>query len=128
MLLNDIRQLKKKIDELQLKVDDWIVGCGAIRYDLDRVQTSPNGDALMNQVIQHIEDEQRLERLKGKYEKMMTKVDLSRYTDRQQEFIRLFYFNAYTQKQCASAMGIKISAVCRIKKRVVHKYFTYWKR
>ena len=123
MILDDIRRLKKKIDDLQIRVDDWIIGCGAIRYDKERIQTSPCGDMLERRVLQHIEDEERLERLKGKYKKMMTKVDLSPFTSRQQDFIKYYYFKALTQTECASAMGIKISAVCRIKKRVLHKIF-----
>ena len=123
MLLDDIRILKKRIDDLQIKVDDWI-SCGAIRYDKERIQTSPCGDMLERQVLQHIENEERLNRMKKKYQTMLTKVDLSKFTSRQQEFIRFFYFKAYTQTACSEAMEIKISAVSRIKKRVIHKFFT----
>lgn len=125
MILDDIRRLKKKIDDLQIKVNDWVVGVGAIRYDKERIQTSPCGDMLEKQVLQHIEDEERLDRMKERYSKLLTKVDLSRFTSRQRDFIKCYYFQALTQTECASAMGIKISAVCRIKKRVIHKIFTY---
>lgn len=125
MILDDIRRLKKKIDDLQIKVNDWVVGVGAIRYDKERIQTSPCGDMLEKQVLQHIEDEERLDSMKERYSKLLTKVDLSRFTSRQQDFIKCYYFQALTQTECASAMGIKISAVCRIKKRVIHKIFTY---
>lgn len=125
MILDDIRRLKKKIDDLQIKVNDWVVGAGAIRYDKERIQTSPCGDMLEKQVLQHIEDEERLDSMKERYSKLLTKVDLSRFTSRQQDFIKCYYFQALTQTECASAMGIKISAVCRIKKRVIHKIFTY---
>lgn len=125
MILDDIRRLRKKIDDLQIRVNDWVVGVGAIRYDKERIQTSPCGDMLEKQVLQHIEDEERLDRMKERYSKLLTKVDLSRFTSRQRDFIKCYYFQALTQTECASAMGIKISAVCRIKKRVIHKIFTY---
>lgn len=124
MILDDIRRLYKRIEDLQIKVDNFTT-CGAIRYDKERVQTSFSGDALEKQVLQHMEDQEKLERLKGRYSKLLTKVDLSRFTSRQQDFIKCYYFQALTQTECASAMGIKISAVCRIKKRVIHKIFTY---
>lgn len=127
MILDDIRRLYRRIEDLQMKVDNFTT-CGAIRYDKERVQTSFSGDALEKQVLQHMEDQEKLERLKGRYKKMLTFVDLHRFTSRQQEFIKLFYFKAYTQTKCAEAMGIKISAVSRIKKRVIHKIFTYRNR
>lgn len=123
MILDDIRRLYRRIEDLQMKVDNFTT-CGAIRYDKERVQTSFSGDALEKQVLQHMEDQEKLERLKGRYKKMLTFVDLSKFTSRQQEFIKFFYFKAYTQTECSEAMGIKISAVSRIKKRVIHKFFT----
>lgn len=122
MILDDIRRLKKRIDDLQFKVDNFTT-CGAIRYDKERVQTSPSGDAMENQMIQYIMDQERLEKMIRQYKKMMTFVNLCRFTSRQQEFIRLFYFQAHTQSQCAKIMNIKISAVCRLKRRVVHNFF-----
>lgn len=122
MILNDIRRLKKKIERLQLKIDCFSTYKG-IRYDKDFVQSSPNLQASQDMIINHIMDCQKLEKLQMKLEDMIAEVELDRFTDRQQEFIRLFYFQGLTQTQCCKYMQIKISAVSRLKKRVVHKMF-----
>lgn len=55
MILDDIRELKQDIDELQMKIDSFGT-VGAIRYDKECVQTSPSGDSLEKSVIRLIED------------------------------------------------------------------------
>ena len=53
MILDDIRELKQDIDELQMKIDSFGT-VGAIRYDKECVQTSPSGDTLCKQVTNYV--------------------------------------------------------------------------
>lgn len=117
MILDDIRNLKEDIDELQMKIDTFGT-VGAIRYDKEVVQTSPSGDSLEKSVIRLIEDKENLEHLKKEHAEMCANVNLSLYTERQREFINLYYFQAHSIRQCSHIMNIKKSALCRIKRRI----------
>lgn len=117
MILDDIRELKQDIDELQIKIDSFGT-VGAIRYDKECVQTSPSGDSLEKSVIRLIEDKENLEHMQREHKTMCANVNLSYYTDRQKEFINLYYFQAYSIRQCSHIMNIKKSALCRIKCRI----------
>lgn len=117
MILDDIREIKKSIIELQMKIDSFGT-VGAIRYDKECVQTSPSGDSLEKSVIRLIEDKENLEHQIKEYNVMCSKVNFALYTIRQQEFIRLYYFQAYSIRQCSHIMKIKKSALCRIKCRI----------
>ena len=120
MILDEIRDYKKRVDYQQLKVECFSI-VPAIRYDKERVQSSINTGSYENQILNHIEDKQKLKRMQKKLNDMIQSIDLSLFTHRQQEFIKLYYFHALTQTQCCKYMKVKISAVCRIKKRVEHK-------
>lgn len=120
MILDEIRDLKERIKYQQLKIDCFSI-VSAIRYDAERVQTSIQTGSYENQILNHIEDKQKLKRMKKRLDDMIASIDLSHFTKRQKQFIKLYYFNALTQTQCCKYMKIKISAVCRIKKRVEHK-------
>lgn len=117
MILDEIRKLKIEIDDLQLKVDSFTT-TSAIRYDKECVQTSPSGDSLEKSVIKLIEDKENLEHMQKEHKIMCANVNLSYYTDRQKEFINLYYFQAYSIRQCSHIMNIKKSALCRIKCRI----------
>lgn len=123
MILDDIRRLKKKIDRLQLKCDCFSTYKG-IRYDREIVQSSLNLQASEEMLINHIMDCQKLDRMKSKMKEMIADVPMQKFTDRQQDFIKLYYFEGLTQTQCCEFMDIKISAVYRIRKRVIHRMFT----
>lgn len=69
MILDDIRELKQDIDELQMKIDAFTTA-GAIRYDKECVQTSPSGDSLEKMIIRLIEDKDNLEHLIKEYQYM----------------------------------------------------------
>ena len=59
--------LKKKINELQLRVyelKEMSINAGAIRYDKDPVQTSPNGGRLEKMVTEYCELERQIGFLK----------------------------------------------------------------
>ena len=75
-------------------------------------------------LINHIMDCQKLDRMKSKMKEMIADVPMQKFTDRQQDFIKLYYFEGLTQTQCCEFMDIKISAVYRIRKRVIHRMFT----
>lgn len=120
MLLDVIRQLKKKIEYLDLKISCFSV-VPAIQYDKERVQTSVSTSGYEMQILNHIEDKRKLKRMIQKYNYLIESVPMDYYTERQQEFIKLYYFHGLTQTQCCRYMKIKISAVCRIKGRVEKK-------
>lgn len=117
MIFDEIRELKKSIDELQMKIDCFTT-VGAIRYDKECVQTSPSGDSLEKSVIRLIEDQENLEHLKREWTEMCANVNLDLYTVRQKEFIELYYFQAKSIRQCSHIMKVKKSALCRIKCRI----------
>ena len=117
LILDDIRELKQDIDELQMKIDSFGT-VGAIRYDKECVQTSPSGDSFEKSVIRLIQDKENLEHMKKAHKLMCANVNLSYYTDRQKEFINLYYFQAYSIRQCSHIMNIKKSALCRVKRRI----------
>lgn len=117
MILDEIRELKQDIDELQMKIDAFTTA-GAIRYDKECVQTSPSGDSLEKMIIRLIEDKENLEHLIKKYQYMCSKVNFALYTIRQQEFIKLYYFQAYSIKQCYHEMKTTYSNLYNIKKRI----------
>lgn len=117
MILDDIRELKQDIDELKMKIDAFTTA-GAIRYDKECVQTSPSGDSLEKMIIRLIEDKDNLEHLIKEYQYMCSKVNFALYTIRQQEFIRLYYFQAYSMKQCCHGMRTTYNNLCNIKKRI----------
>lgn len=117
MILDDIREMKLSIIELQMKIDSFTTA-GAIRYDKECVQTSPSGDSLEKMIIRLIEDKENLKHLIKKYQYMCSKVNFALYTIRQQEFIRLYYFQAYSMKQCCHEMKTTYGNLYNIKKRI----------
>lgn len=120
MILDEIRDLKKRIEYQQLKIDCFSI-VPAIRYDKERVQTSIQTGSYENQILNHIEDKQKLKQMKKRLDDMIASIDLSHFTKRQRQFIRLYYFAGLTQTQCCKYLHVRISAVCRMKQRVEHK-------
>ena len=118
LIFDEIRELKKSIDELQMKIDCFTT-VGAIRYDKECVQTSPSGDSLEKSVIRLIEDQENLEHLKREWTEMCANVNLDLYTVKQREFIELYYFQAYSMKKCCSVMHTKYNNLYNLKKRIL---------
>ena len=118
MILDDIRNLKQNINKLQMKIDSFTIS-GAIRYDKEYVQTSPSGDSLEKAVISLIEDKEYLEHLKDKYNEMCSDMNLTMYSVRQQEFIKLYYIQAYPMKQCCQDMNTTYNNLCNIRQRII---------
>ena len=118
LILDDIRNLKLSINELQMKIDSFTIS-GAIRYDKEYVQTSPSGDSLEKAVISLIEDKEYLEHLKDKYDEMCSNINLTIYSVRQKEFIRLYYIQAYPMKQCCQDMDTTYNNLYNIRQRII---------
>ena len=78
MILDDIRELKQDIDELQMKIDSFGT-VGAIRYDKECVQTSPSGDSLEKSVIRLIEDKENLAHMKKEHKTMCANVRVDHF-------------------------------------------------
>ena len=117
MILNDIRELKQVINNLQMQVENFTV-MGAIRYDKEPVQTSPSGDSLELAVIRKVEQEQKIQRLTDKWTALCNEVDLNQFTVRQQEFIVLYYFEALSMNRISKIMKVKYPALSKIKFRI----------
>jgi hypothetical protein len=117
LILDDIRELKQDIDELQMKIDSFGT-VGAIRYDKECVQTSPSGDSLEKSVIRLIEDKENLEHMQKEHKIMCANVNLSYYTTLQRKFIELYYFQACSMKKCCSLMHTKYNNLCNLKKKI----------
>ena len=118
VILLEIRKLKLKMISLQRKIDTMTYGVSAIRYDRDVVQSSPSGDMLEKAVLQKIENEEKIQVLQKQYDRMVARVNMNVFTAKQQDFVRAYYFQGLSQKECVPVLGIKISAVCRLKQRV----------
>ncbi|MDO5361961.1 MAG: hypothetical protein Q4F03_04845 [Eubacteriales bacterium] len=116
-MLEHIRILKLRIDNLQKKIDNFTT-LSAIRYDKECVQTSATGDSLEKAVIRNIENQQKLNQLKVRYENLKNKINLNHYTSRQQEFIELYYFQGLSINECSQFMNVKCPAISRIKCRI----------
>lgn len=117
MILDRIRTIARKIRYLTLKIRHFDTSSG-IKYDSVRVQTSPKGDALEEAVIRHLDDIEQLKKLIKLKDEMIGKVDLDKFTPRQRELIRLYYFAGHEAIQCAGLMRIKPCAVYRLKGRI----------
>jgi DNA-directed RNA polymerase specialized sigma subunit len=125
MILDDIRKLKKKIDNLQVKVDNFTC-VRAITYDKERIQTSCKGDTLEQEVIQLIADQEKLKHLKDIHERMTKGFRFDLFTKRQKQFIKYYYFRGMSLNQVARYMQVNKSSVCKLKDRVVHKMYNFY--
>lgn len=117
MILDDIRQLRQVMNNLQLEIENFTT-IGAIRYDKEPVQTSPSGDSLERAIFRKIEQEEKLEKYQVQIQKMIDEVELNLYTQRQQEFIDLYYFKGLGLKKCSKMMKVNIPALSKIKFRI----------
>lgn len=117
LILNDIREIKKSIIELQMKIDSFTT-TGAIRYDRECVQTSSSCDSLEKSVLRLIEDKDNLQKMIKEYQYMCSQINFALYPIRQREFIKLYYFQAYSMKKCCHEMNTTYNNLCNIKKRI----------
>lgn len=117
MKLDEIRDLSLRMKNLEYKIRFYNAPSG-IRYDSEKVQSSPKGDALEQKVINHLDDIDHYKELNRMKDVFIGKIPMDLFTQRQREFIRLYYFNGLEVNQCAIFMQIRPCAVYRLKGRV----------
>lgn len=117
--LMQIRNTDKEINEIILKIDYLrykASGMGAIRYDKDRVQTSPE-DMLCNAITDAIELENHLY---ARYEHLAnmrarTEQIISLWGDNNARMIEIYYLNRGSMGDVARAIGCSDRHAYRIK-------------
>lgn len=109
--LSSIRNIEKRLNNKRLELDALrykASGAGAIRYDKDRVQTTPEDFIVkaMNDIIRiekQIEKEEReAEKKKGKAYSIVRKMDQAE----QRIIIEWYYFNGLSMIDAATRMNI----------------------
>ena len=109
--LSSIRNIEKRLNNKRLDLDALrykASGAGAIRYDKDRVQTTPEDFIVkaMNDIIRiekQIEKEEReAEKKKGKAYSIVRKMDQAE----QRIIIEWYYFNGLSMIDAATRMNI----------------------
>lgn len=109
--LSSIRNIEKRLNNKRLELDALrykASGAGAIRYDKDRVQTTPEDFVVkaMNDIIRiekQIEKEEReAEKKKGKAYSIVRKMDQAE----QRIIIEWYYFNGLSMIDAATRMNI----------------------
>lgn len=121
MILDDIKKLEKKIQNLQMMIDSFSTD-SAIRYDKEKIQSSGNNKQFEDMMLNLIEDERKLEHLKAVKVRLVSCVSINKFTKRQQKFINLYFFQDYKMKDCCRMMDVKISTLCRMKSRIYRNF------
>lgn len=116
MIFDDIRNLRKLIDNLILKIDRF-VALGSVSYSEDRVQTSPS-NSFEDTLIGLIEDQNELKQLEKEYDSKRASLNLDGYTHQQKRFIELYYFQALSMCDCCIMMDMGLSDLCELKKSI----------
>lgn len=128
---NDIEMipfLKKKINELQLRVyelKEMSINAGAIRYDKDPVQTSPNGGRLEKMVTEYCELERQIGFLKidlknqiAEFEKIYDLMD----DDKEKMFLRMKYVEGVETGEMQKAFACSRWTLYRLDKKALKSY------
>lgn len=128
---NDIEMipfLKKKINELQLRVyelKEMSINAGAIRYDKDPVQTSPNGGRLEKMVTEYCELERQIGFLKidlksqiAEFEKIYALMD----DDKEKMFLRMKYVEGVETGEMQKAFACSRWTLYRLDKKALKSY------
>lgn len=128
---NDIEMipfLKKKINELQLRVyelKEMLINAGAIRYDKDPVQTSPNGGRLEKMVTEYCELERQIGFLKidlknqiAEFEKIYDLMD----DDKEKMFLRMKYVEGVETGEMQKAFSCSRWTLYRLDKKALKSY------
>lgn len=121
MILDDIKKLERKIQNLQMMIDYFSTD-SAIRYDKEKIQSSGNSRQFEDMMLNLIEDERKLEHLKAVKVRLVSCVPINKFTKRQQKFINLYFFQDYKMKDCCRMMDVKISTLCRMKSRIYRNF------
>lgn len=124
--LSQIRNASKELTELILQIDYLrykASGAGAIRYDKDRVQTSPEDmvcDSIAEAVYLEGKLSDRHKQLKAMREH--TEQVISLWSGSNARFIDLYYLNHYSMTQVADRIGCTSRSAYNIKFRALEEF------
>lgn len=118
--MNHIRQVRREIrllEEQILRDTVFASNVKAIRYDVDKVQTSPDGDRMADIISGIIGSEEKLYK---KIKELMKKEDEARQyliqlREEQERVLVLHYFNDLKWDDVAEQTGYSLSRVYEIK-------------
>lgn len=115
--IRDIRREIRLLEEQILRQEVYASNAKAIRYDLDKVQTSPVGDSMAVIVSDIVESTHKL---RDMIVRLMKKEDEARMyliqlREEQERAIVLHYFDGLNWDDVADHMGYSISRVYEIK-------------
>lgn len=118
--MNHIRQVRREIrllEEQILRDTVFASSVKAIRYDVDKVQTSPDGDRMADIISGIIGSEEKLYK---KIKELMKKEDEARQyliqlREEQERVLVLHYFNDLKWDDVAEQTGYSLSRVYEIK-------------
>lgn len=124
--LLDVRNMDKEIDNLICKIDYLrykASGAGAIRYDKDRVQTSPSDmmcEALSEAVFIEGKLSNRYKQLQSMKEHAEKTIAL--WNDNNARFIEIYYLNHGSMTEVANRIGCTSRSAYNIKFRALEKF------
>lgn len=115
--IRDVRREIRLLEEQIVRQEVYASSARAIRYDVDRVQTSPVGDNMADIVADIVEATYKL---RDKIHKLMKKEDEARLLliqlrEEQERAIVLHYFDGLDWDDVADHLGYSLSRVYEIK-------------
>lgn len=127
--LLDIRNMDKEIDNLICKIDYLrykASGAGAIRYDKDRVQTSPE-DMVCEAITEVIEQEQKLSAYIRKIQRRReyTKQVIELWNNNNAQYIDIYYLNHGSIFDVSSRIGCSNRQAYRIRDNALEQFARY---
>ena len=127
--LMQIRNMDKEIREEVLKIDYLLYkasGAGAIRYDKDHVQTSPD-DMMCEAVTEAVTRERRLTIRHKKLMEMREHTEniIKLWDDNSARFIDIYYLSRKSMTDVAEQIGCSARNVYLIKMKALEKFSKY---
>lgn len=124
--LSQIRDASKELTELILRIDYLryrASGAGAIRYDKDHVQTSPE-DMMCQSISEAVDLEQQLSARSKQLKAMRehTEQVISLWSDNNARFIDIYYLNHGSMTEAADRIGCTSRSAYNIKFRALEEF------
>lgn len=124
--LSQIRDASKELTELILRIDYLryrASGAGAIRYDKDHVQTSPE-DMMCQSISEAVDLEQQLSARSKQLKAMRehTEQVISLWSDNNARFIDIYYLNHGSMTEAADRIGCTSRSAYNIKSRALEEF------
>lgn len=127
--LSQIRNASKELTELIIRIDFLryrASGAGAIRYDKDRVQSSP-GDMMCESISEAVFLE---EKLSNRHKQLRTMKDhaektIALWNDNNARFIEIYYLNHGSMTEVADKLGCTSRSAYNIKFRALEEFSKY---